>query len=763
MSESGRGLGRQVTESDLLKTAKERFKRASEAWQKQREREKEDLRFQVPEEQWADQARRARESADGIPARPILSVSLLDQPIQLLLNQERTARLGVQIAPLSPDAEPEVARVLEGIYRRIERDSQAGLARSWAFERAVKAGRGAYLVNTRYADEEGGDDFDQIVTIERILHQENVYFDPAATKADFSDGEYAFVTAWMPLADFKREFPESEIAKGDASAEGPLTWADEVQEQPDWVRGDGETAAVLVAWYFYKVHTPEKVTATDGSGRTRTKDVIRVHWTKFTGDEVLEEGKTNGRLIPLVPAIGRELQPYDEERRWVGIIGPAKDAQRIHNYSISSAVELAALEPRAPWVGAEGQFEGHETEWAQANIRNKPYLEYKPTTIGDQIVPPPQRTQIDASRLGPSMALVEQSKNFIQAATAVYDPSLGRVSPREKSGRAIMALQQQAESGNSHYLQNEAEISLNCEARIILDLIPAIYDRPGRIARVLDEEGESDTILLNQPFYADPQTKFPQPLEPGQQPPVPPGPPPGPPGAPLPGGNGQLPPRAPQGAAGAPQPSPPKVRHYDLRKGVYSVSVSVGKQKQTAMQEGQEAIGALLEAQPALLPILGPVFFKYSDFPGKNEIAELLKKMRPPQLAGGDGEGPSPEQAAAQVQQLQQQLQLMGAQLQGAVKAIETEQAKQQATLEKSRMDNEAKVRIAESENQTAVLIQQMRNSIEEFKALLGAKAKAAEGERDRAHETELTLVDATINKPEPEPPEPAEPPGEGA
>jgi hypothetical protein len=368
------------------------------------------------------------------------------------------------------------------------------------------------------------------------------------------------------------------------------------------------------------------------------------------------------------------------------------------------------------------------------------------------------------------MALVEQSKNFIQAATAVYDPSLGRVSPREKSGRAIMALQAQAESGNSHYLQNEAEISLNYEARIVLDLIPAIYDRPGRIARVLDEEGESDTIILNQPFYADPRTKFPQGLEPGQEAPMPPGPPPGPPGATMPGlplaapgGNGQPPPGAPQGAAGATQPVPPKVRHYDLRKGVYSVAVSVGKQKQAAMQEGQEAIGALLEAQPALLPILGPVFFKYSDFPGKNEIAELLKKMRPPQLAGGDGEGPSPEQAAAQVQQLQQQLQLMGAQLQGAVKAIETEQAKQQATLEKSRMDNEAKVRIAESENQTAVLIQQMRNSIEEFKALLGAKAKAAEGERDREHETELTLVDATINKPEPEAPEPAETPREGA
>lgn len=751
---------------DLLKTAKDRFKRATEADQKQREREKEDLRFQVPEEQWEESARRARSGADGIPARPILSVSLLDQPIQLLLNQERTARLGVQIAPLSPDSDVEVAGVLEGIYRRIERDSQAGLARSWAFDRAVKAGRGAYLVNTRYADEEGGDDFDQVITIERILHQENVYFDPAATKADFSDGEYAFVTAWMPLADFKREFPDSRIAKDMASGEGPLTWADEVHEQPDWTRGDGETAAVLVAWYFYKEHTATKVTAKDGSGRTRMKDVIRAHWAKFTGDEVLEEGKTNGRYIPLVPTIGRELQPYDDERRWVGVIGPAKDGQRIHNYSISSAVELAALEPKAPWVGAEGQFEGHETEWGQSNIRNKPYLEYKPTTIDGQIVPPPQRTQIDVSRLGASMTLAEHSKNAVQTATATYDPSLGRVSPREKSGRAIMALQNQMEAGNSHYLQGLAEISLPYEARVVLDLIPAIYDRPGRIARVLDEEGDSDTIILNQPFYADPETKFPVPLEPGQEPPAMPGPSlPGPQGPPIPGAPGQPPPGTPQDAVGATQPSPFKVRHYDLRKGVYSVAVSVGKQKQTAMQEGQEAIGALLEAQPALLPILGPVFFKYSDFPGARELSELLKKLRDKQMPGLTGEdgGPTPEQAAAQVQQLQQQVQMMGAQLQAAVKAIETEQAKQQATLEKARMDNEARVQISESDNRTAVLIQEMRNSIEQFKALLSAKATAAQAERDRAHETELELVASTLSQPEPKAPEPAGAPSESA
>ena len=40
---------------------------------------------------------------------------------------------------------------------------------------------------------------------------------------------------------------------------------------------------------------------------------------------------------------------------------------------------------------AEGQDEGYEQMWEQANIRNFPALKYKTTTVAGQPVPPPQR------------------------------------------------------------------------------------------------------------------------------------------------------------------------------------------------------------------------------------------------------------------------------------------------------------------------------------------------------------------------------------
>ena len=721
---------------ELIEKAKRCFRQASDAEEKQRQREKDDLRFQVPEYQWDETARRQRQglAADGVPtpARPILSIPKLDQPIQLVLNQERAARPGVNIHPLSPDADDEVAEILQGLYRQIERNSQAATARSWAFDRATKCGRGVYRVNTRY-DEEGGHPFDQVITIERILDQAAVYFDPSAQKSDFSDGEWALVTSWLPIERFRALYPKASLSTANQDFEDMAT------DAPEWVRGEGEEQAILVAEYFYKVHEDvciclmadgnyhrkEDVLEPAEIVQERQRDDVKVQWCKLTAMEVLEEQEWNGRYIPLIPVIGRELQPFDSERRFVGVIGPAKDAQRLYNYAASSAVELAALEPRAPWIIAEGQDEGWESEWQQSNTRNLPALHYKPTTLSGQPVAPPTRVQVDVSRLGPSMALLQEADNFIQVTTAMYDPSLGRLNQKERSGRAIRALQDQGDMGNSHYLHNLADISLNLEARVVLDLIPAIYDRPGRIARTLDGEDGSEAVILNHPFMTHPQTKRPMALQ-------------------LDASGQPIMPRMEQGEA------QPKVKHYDLRKGIYSVSISIGKSYQTRLQQGAEEIGEILASRPELMPIIGPLYFKYRDFPGAREIGELLLKVRDkqfPDLLGDEEGGSNPQQDKAHIQQLEQQLQVMQQQLQAAAQEIQTQQARQQATLAKAEMDNQTKLQIAQSEQQNRLLLKTME---EKFDATIKALEHAYEQKQTKdaaAHAMAKSATEYALEK----------------
>jgi len=338
------------SKDDILETAKERFKLAQEAEAAQRLREKDDLRFQVPEEQWDEAARKERagtiEGGHPVPARPMLSISQLDQPQQLILNQARAARLGVNIHPVSEDANKECAEIKQGLYRRIERDSGALENRLWAFDRASKCGRGAYRISTKYdedSDPEGPGAFDQEIVIERILHQETVYFDPAATKADFSDGEFAFVVAWKKLSEIKREFPKAKLSEGEEA----LEWESLETEAPEWVRTEGErkVKAVQVAEYWYKEHEYQEIKSADGK-KTRKRDLVTVWRAVLVGNEVFENEETNGHYIPLVPVVGRELQPYDGKRIWYGMIHPAKDGQKFFNYSASNFVERMASEPK---------------------------------------------------------------------------------------------------------------------------------------------------------------------------------------------------------------------------------------------------------------------------------------------------------------------------------------------------------------------------------------------------------------------------------
>jgi hypothetical protein len=771
-----------------IRQALDRFRVGVDADASQRKREVDALRFQVPELSWPNDVKEQRKpqllGGVAIPQRPMLSIPSLDQPIQLTLNAEKAAHLGVQIHPLSDEADDDTAEVIQGLYRRIEVESRANLSRSWAFDRAVKAGRGYYRVITE-ADPEGGNPFDQRIVIKRILQQASVVMDPFAQEPDGSDAEWAFLVNDMPWDAYKRRYPKSQMAsfsEDELSALGTDT--------QHWVSGDeGAGRAVRVAEY-YRLETTHRrrVLLDDGSdsydddiptGRTVREGeeargvgetVKRLYWSVINAVEELEPAQEqDGQYIPIIPVIGRELIPFESERRWVGLIEPNKDAVRLLNYSASSAVEMASLETKAPYTMVEGQEEGHEQEWQLANVRNFPYLRYRNVSLNGTPAPPPQRTQVDTSRLGPSMLLLQQAREFIHQGTGAFESALGQQG-NVKSGRAVLALQQQHQAGSSHFIDNLAEISMTYEAKIILDLIPHIYDRPGRVARILDAEDNPKTVMLNAPFTMDGQTKRPQRMgaqrpngmPPGAQaggpppmPPPPPGMPPGLPGMPpMPPGMDGMPPGMPGMPPGGPQGAPPeptsKVYEYDLKKGRYGVTVSIGKSYKSRSEEGADELGQLFQAQPQLFPILGDIYLKFRDFPGHLEAAARVKKLLPPPLQEETGQ-PTPEQ-------LQQQLQEAGKMVEQLTQALDQKTQEAEAKLPELRMeaqraaaDREAKLQIERMKNETQLAVATIKVQADEAAAIfavevgrVGTDSKqrfdAVKQAADQHHQQQLAL-----------------------
>lgn len=697
-------------------------KRSAEAFAPQRKREIDDLKCQVPALVWPEDVAAARRGSTiggiSIPPRPMLSIDKLGQPVKLQMNQLRRAHLGVQITPVGKKANAKTADVLQGLYRSIDRDSKANLARVWGSDRAMKCGMGWYRVNVEY-DETTDDPFDLKITISRLLRQSSCFPDPFAEQPDFSDGKEFLYVSIMPWETYKSEHKDTALASLDDDAFTQLQ-----SDWPFWLTGDGDTRAVVVAEYFYTVYkTRQWIILDDGSfafadeipegrkkhptaGKTRTVNQPTLHWCKVNALEELESSEWNGKYIPFIPCIGDEQQPFDGERRWFGIYSTNKDSAHLFNVAVSNAAEISALEPRATWKGPTGSFKTNNKQWQLANVRNLPYLEYDPVVVNGVMAPPPER-EVAQKNLGNSIALIEIADNNLQAGTAMYDDLLGK-SDRDTSGKKVLALQDQSQASNSHWIANLAEISMPYEAKVVLDLIPKIYDRPGRVAQLTGEDNEQREVILNQPFTRG-DDKRPVPVEDWED------------GQPIPDG----------------------AEHYDLTQGAYGVAVSIGKSYQTRAQQGADAFSQLLMAQPDLIKFVGDIWMGFQDFPGHELAAKRLKAAIPPEIKQVDDEqgGPDPQQLQAELQKAEQGAQMMKSIIEEQAKAIETDQIKETAESQRAVEEHAAKLQIEKVKATLAITLQKMKDDHAYRLEQLKQAHADLEREDEQAHETALAAA----------------------
>lgn len=681
----------------IVETAKAEWKLTTGVYGEQKEREIDDLSFCITGRQWTDAALAERAATQvgttQLAARPHPEIDKIAQPMRIVVNQWRNAHLGLNIHPDSEQADKEVAEIIQGRYMKDERDSGAVLARLWGYDRAVKAGVGWYFLGYEF-DPTSEHPFDQRIAWQRVPYQVDVYPDPSAAQMDWADGEFMFWPVWLSRDKFLRDFGKSELAKRIAS--NPQAWTDLAGSEPDWVRGqsnDGSKDAVRVAKYWKKKYTERQAALLDdwsfvyidkpGTVKKGRKVVQKrvvqeqsLMYYCITGleDEPLHTAKWNGKYFPLVPVIGEEKQPFDDQRRWEGMVRPAKDPQRTYNWAFANAMEAEALKTKAPRILDPRQIAKYRAWWDQSNIRPFPFLPYDAQIDGQgAVLPPPMVDQADMSKMQGSFMLVEHAGIAIQDATSLYSASLGKDDPRDRSGKAILAKQGQGDEATNGFLQNFLQITLPCEGRIYLDLFPTIYERPGRLLHVMNgEDKKSRRVMVGIPYKM----------------------------------KGDQPERVKAGTKGA--------KVHDFRKGIYSLEAEAGRSYTSRIQQGQEQWPALIQALgPEAGLVLAPTLLEFSDTPGAPEASKLMRKLRDskmPFLAEEEGDEPTPDQLkaklVAQTQMLEQGKQIVAE----MGKQIETDQAKQQATMAKAQLDAQVSTQKTESDNAVKIAIAQLES-----------------------------------------------------
>lgn len=444
-------------ETDVMETARERFRFASEAEATQRKLQLEDKQFAAGNH-WPESIRRQREE-DG---RPCLVVDRLTPQIKQVTNQLRQNRPSITVSPVDNGADVETAEVLQGVIRHIEQNSDADVAYDCAAADAATIGIGYFRILTCY---EGPDKKRQEIKIDRVRNRFSVYMDPTCQKIDFSDARFAFVTEDLPKSEYDRLYKDSQAASlTDFSAIG------------DYVKDWFTENTVRIAEYWY----------VEGDDDNR-----KVFCKKINGLEVLESYDWMGKYIPFIPVIGEEVDLAGKVD-YRGITRRAKDPMRMSDFWKSAATEAIALAPKAPYIVAEGQIDAFTSQWALANVKNFVTLTYTPKTVGGELAPPPRR-DVSEPPIQAIMQAIVASENDLRAVTGFYDVESN--DRKEQSGRAILARQRQGELGNSDYADGLRRAVRAC-ARQLIDLIPKIYDVP-RIRRIIGKDGKAKTVVVH--------------------------------------------------------------------------------------------------------------------------------------------------------------------------------------------------------------------------------------------------------------------------
>jgi hypothetical protein len=541
--------------------------------------------------------------------------------------------MGITLVPaddfggLSEPIDHTEIELREGLVRRIQRDSEASDARTWAFSRAVIAGRGYYGVMTRYMP---GKTFDQEIYIHRFYNQAAVTLDPAHEQPDGSDAEWGFVGKDYTGEEYKAEFGKidgrkNQLAEMDDSAFRALG-----DEEPGWFSLDKETRVIRVVDYYYTTYTTRELAALEDGTiawadelpegvtpvETRRVSEKQIKWAKLDGTQVLDETDWPGHYIPIIKVLGEELQPYDKERRSEGMIRPSIDSCRSSNYMISKWVETVGLSPIPQWIMAAGQDEGFEEEWDAINTRTLGRVHYNSRDVNGEQVGPPGRisAQVDVQGIAQAVTLFGELTNKVMATP---ETSLGQVDPTIKSGKLAKLIMERGAQGTSNFLDNLVR-SMRHEARIVNDLLYPIYGRPGRLARLMTPQGKMEAITMG---------RAPQPGQPG---------------------------------APTSQDGQPKV--YKLTKDAeFNVAVKVSKNSDTRREQIVQIIGDIVNADPSQMAIVGDLLWKFADAPEHEELAERYKLMLAPpiqaKLAGQQAIPPEVQAQMAQLQQMVEQLQ----------------------------------------------------------------------------------------------------------
>jgi len=557
-------------DEDFLHELTKNYRTSVDQWQHVYDAAEDDLRvvYDIDGGQWPDAIRKEREAA----GRPIITTNKILKFVRQLRGDQMMNRPRIKVIPVDNKSDPKMAELYNGLIRQIEYLSSAEIIYDTAYMSSVSSSIGFFRITTQFTKE---NPFLQEIRLKRILNPMSVHFDPMAVEFTLSDARYCFVEEMIRKEEFKRLYPDAE----------ELAFSGSDDLIGDWDRGD----SIRVAEYFWKEPEKQKVVMLKTGeviglgGKVTTEYIIskggeiikektitkdKVKWCKTNGYDILEKEKEwVGSNIPIIPVFGDEIV-CGGKKHYLSLARGAKGPQQMYNYWATAATENVAMTPKNPYIVDHRQISGFENEWNDAHLNNRMFVRYNQIPGIDK-----PHKESPAQVPAAIISMMQSTAYDIEDHLGRYESSKGEAG-NERSGKAIIARIAQSDKGTYTFVDNLAR-AIVYAGRQMIEIVPKIYDTP-RALSIMGENGQQIVVDVNKPVL----NKF--------------------------------------GDVGV---------ENDLSVGTYDLIATAGASYSSKRQEMTAMMIESLQYAPQLANVIAPLIFKYSDYPGSEEIYGEIKKQ----------------------------------------------------------------------------------------------------------------------------------------
>lgn len=611
---------------------------------------------------WDPKDRQAREKA----GRPCLSLDELGQYVNQVVNEVRSNKRAVKFSPVGNGANDKTAEFYADKMREIEYRSKAQIAYTTAFENAVQRGYGFCRVNMRYEHPRA---VYQDLWIDPVHNPNTVTPDPYALMPDLSDMKRCWVREPWRIEDFNKRWPKHEI-KG-------RQITDLARDIPSWITH----RQVWVSELWKVTTTQRKLLIVDvGPDREprgffedeldagvpgtviaeRDTEDRSVYQCLTNGVDILEQTQWPGKYIPIIGCLGKVMfveESGGSSRQILSMIRLARDPYMLYCYYRTAEAEQVGMSTKFPYFVRKGSLAPDQllalqrsTHEPVAAIEVEAMIEGMGGQPPEMPVRNPFEPAIQALEVG-----AEGARRAIQAAMGQTPLPTQAQRRNEKSGVALKHIEETGQRGSFHFIDHYLDMITQVGV-VVEDLMDKVYDTARHVG--IRRANESAEIV-----------------------------------------------RINDGSPGS-----------ISTKGDHIVTVSTGPSFESEREAASDFADTLASISPEIFAVLGPLIVKLKNLgPIGDEMVELLEAMQPPPVQElrkakeQQGQQASPEQAQAELVQVKAQLQQVMQAAQEMQQALETEQAKQQATLMKAQMDAETELAKAKLQEATKLAIAKLQ------------------------------------------------------